>query len=81
MWLTTSVTNHFSDLFILFQFSLNRVPHIPAHNRLMIIFQVVTLKRDCRIRLFADEVLRWLLLKQLVALVGFVFQNVKNVVP
>ena len=80
MWLTTSVTNHFSDFLVLFQLYLRRVPHIPAHDGLMIIFQVVALKRNCRIRLFADEVLRRLLLKQLIAFVSFVFQNVKDVV-
>ena len=68
MWLTTSVTNHFCQFLILFQLLGRLVPHIPAHNRFMIVFQVVTFKGDRRIRLLGDEVPRRLLLEQLITL-------------
>ena len=83
MWLTTSVTNHFSDLFILFQFSLCTASTYTSLSQWglgMIISEVVALKGDRWIRLLGDEVPRRLLLEQLIALVSFVFQNVKNVV-
>ena len=78
MWLTTSVTNHFSDFLILIQFSLNRVPHIPTHNGFMIIFQIVALKRDCLIRFLCDQVFRMCLLKKLITFVGFILKSVKR---
>ena len=80
MWLTTSVTNHFFDCFILFQFPLDCIPYAAAHNCFMIIFQILAFKRDRRIRLLGDEILRRSLLKLFIPLISLIPQNVKDAV-